>query len=79
MHSVDFAEIEQMQVKGEWEKAGMTLAKAAVGLQRAGAELLLICTNLMHKVAPQVEATLDIPLVHIADATGEEIRRQGRK
>lgn len=79
LHSVDFAEIEQLQVKGEWRQAGQQLAKAALALQRAGADMLLICTNLMHKVAPQIEAAIDVPLLHIADAAGMNIQRQGLK
>lgn len=79
MHSVDFAEIEQFQVTGQWEQAGLKLANAAHGLQQSGADMLLICTNLMHKVAPLIEARLDIPLLHIADATGHSIQQQGLK
>ena len=56
LHSLDFAEIEELQVAGDWERAGEILADAARGLQAAGADLLLICTNTMHKVAGQVEA-----------------------
>jgi len=77
LHSVDFAEIEQLQVAGQWQQAGVLLAQAAAGLEQAGAELLLICTNLMHKVAPQIESAVRIPLLHIADATGMEIQRRG--
>jgi len=77
LHSVDFAEMERLQIAGRWSEAGEQLASAARGLQNAGADLLLICTNLMHKVAPQVEAGIDIPLLHIADATGIAIQQQG--
>jgi aspartate racemase len=77
MHSVDFAEIEEYQVNGQWDRAGQKLAAAAAGLQQAGAEMVLICTNLMHKVAPIIEAQLDVPLLHIADAAGREIGKQG--
>ncbi|RMF46410.1 MAG: aspartate/glutamate racemase family protein [Deltaproteobacteria bacterium] len=76
LHSFDFAEIEAMQVRGEWHRAGEVLAEAARGLQKGGAELMLICTNLMHKVAPMVEEAIDVPLLHIADAAGQEIARQ---
>ena len=79
LHSVDFAEIEQFQVKGQWQQAGEALSHAAVGLQQAGADMMLICTNLMHKVAPIIEAAIDVPLLHIADAAGTAIQRQGLK
>ena len=77
MVSVDFAEIEQLQVAGEWERAGVLLAEAAVSLQRAGAELVLLCTNTMHRVADQVEAALDVPFLHLADATARAVQRAG--
>ena len=75
--SVDFAEVEELQVAGEWERAGVLLAEAAVSLQRAGAELVLLCTNTMHRVADQVEAALDVPFLHLADATARSVRRAG--
>ncbi len=77
LHSVDFAEIEAMQHRGEWETAGAVLAEAARGLQAAGAEAIVICTNTMHRVAPQVQAAVDLPLLHIADATAARIRASG--
>ncbi len=76
MYSVDFAEIEQFQVDGEWQQAGEQLAVAAAGLEQAGAEMILLCTNLMHKVAPQIEAKIDVPFLHIADAAGHAIKAQ---
>ena len=79
LHSVDFAEIERYQVQGEWQRAGEFLASAAAGLEAAGAELLLICTNLMHKVAPQIEERIGVPLLHIADAAGRAIAAQNLK
>ena len=79
MNSVDFAEIEQFQVNGQWQEAGQNLAAAAQGLERSGADMVLICTNLMHKVAPIVEAQIKVPLLHIADATGKVIKEQGLK
>lgn len=79
LHSVDFAEIEQLQVAGKWQQAGELLATAAAGLEHAGADMVLICTNLMHKVAPIIEAKLTVPLLHIADAAGIEIQREGLK
>ncbi|NOY12411.1 MAG: amino acid racemase, partial [Deltaproteobacteria bacterium] len=77
MHSVDFAEIEAYQVTGQWQRAGEKLAAAAAGLEQAGAEMVLICTNLMHKVAPVIETRIAVPLLHIADAAGREIKQRG--
>lgn len=77
MHSVDFAEIAQFQVNGQWQEAGDKLAAAALGLERSGADMILICTNLMHKVAPIIAAQIKVPLLHIADATGKVIKKQG--
>ena len=77
LYSVDFQEIEVLQHGGNWDRAGEVLAEAAKNVQRAGADFLLICTNTMHKVAPQIEAALDIPLLHLADATAERIKAQG--
>ena len=71
--SVDFAAIEELQHNDQWDEAGNLLAEAAQAVQAAGADFLLICTNTMHKVAPQIEAAIDIPLCHIADATAEHI------
>lgn len=78
LHSVDFAEIEQLQRAGDWDAAGVQLARAAQGLERAGAELLLIGTNTMHKVAPTIEAAVGIPLLHVADVTADAVKRAGR-
>ena len=75
--SVDFAEIEALQVNGEWEAAGQILADVARRLEAGGAELLLICTNTMHKVADQVQAAVDIPLLHIADVTADAVLAAG--
>ncbi|KQV04708.1 MULTISPECIES: aspartate/glutamate racemase family protein [unclassified Kitasatospora] len=75
--SVDFAEIERLQAAGEWDRAGVVLADAARSLEAAGAELLLICTNTMHKVADQVAAAVDVPLLHLADATALAVRSAG--
>lgn len=77
MVSVDFAEIETLQRDGRWDAAGEALAAAARQIERAGADFLLIATNTMHKVAPQVEAAIDIPLLHIADATAESLVADG--
>ncbi|MFG2989476.1 aspartate/glutamate racemase family protein [Streptomyces sp. NPDC048257] len=77
LYSVDFAEIEQLQVQGRWDEAGHVLAAAARSLEAAGADLVLLCTNTMHKVADQVQAAVTVPLLHLADATAEAVRAQG--
>lgn len=77
MISVDFQEIERLQHAGDWQRCGQILADHARRLQEAGAELLLICTNTMHLVAPDIEAVIDMPLLHIADATARRILDQG--
>ncbi|MEL7292959.1 MAG: aspartate/glutamate racemase family protein [Pseudomonadota bacterium] len=77
INSVDFAEIEQLQRQGDWEQSGELLAGAARSLQAAGADFLLIATNTMHKVASQVEQAVEIPLLHIVDATGEALVKKG--
>ena len=79
LHSVDFAEIEKLQHAGDWNKTAEILIKAAQGLEKAGADFILICTNTMHLVAPQVSASITIPLLHIADATAEDIVNAGIK
>lgn len=71
LYSVDFAEIEKYQSKGEWEKSAELLGKAALNLQKAGADFIAICTNTMHKVAPQIQEQIAIPIIHIADATAD--------
>jgi aspartate racemase len=71
MYSVDFAEIEECQTKGDWEQSGLILADAAMRLEKAGADFILRCTNTMHKVLPQMEAAVCIPFIHIADATAD--------
>lgn len=77
LYSVDFAEIEKLQHAGDWDTAGAVLADAARSLKAGGAQLLVICTNTMHKVADAVEAASGLPLLHIADATGGAIRARG--
>jgi len=77
LYSVDFEEIEQLQHAGDWSAAGMRLAEIARRLQHAGADFLVLCTNTMHRVAPAIEAAVDIPLLHIADPTAEAIRNAG--
>jgi aspartate racemase len=79
LHSVDFAEVAELQRRGDWQAAGVLLAKAAQGLERAGATALLLATNTMHKVAPAIEAAVDIPLLHIGDAVGQALQHQGIK
>lgn len=77
--SVDFQEIEEMQHQGNWHAAGQTLAHAAQQVEAAGADFLLICTNTMHKVAPQIQDALSIPVLHLADATANRIKATGMK
>ncbi|MDN3526009.1 aspartate/glutamate racemase family protein [Halomonas sabkhae] len=79
MVSVDFAEIEALQRQGDWPAMGQLLAEQAQRVQAAGADLLLLATNTMHKVAPQIEEAIDIPLLHIADTTGERLVADGRR
>ena len=77
MVSVDFAEIEAMQQAGDWDAAGAALAGAGRAVEAAGADLLVLCTNTMHRVAPAIEAAVGIPLLHLADATARRIRTAG--
>jgi len=77
LYSVDFHEIEQLQHAARWTESGEILADAARAVRRAGADVLVLCTNTMHKVAAQVEAAVDIPLLHIADATAERVKAAG--
>jgi len=77
MSSIDFAEIELLQSSGEWDEAGEILARQAIKLQHAGANFILICTNTMHISVPHIEQLIDIPILHIADATADEILRAG--
>ncbi len=75
--SVDFAEIEALQMVGDWQQAGEMLARAAQSVERAGADFVLLCTNTMHKIAPAIEAAIKIPLLHIADPTAAAIKQAG--
>lgn len=77
MHSVDFAEIEPLQHRGKWAKAAEQMVEAARYVQDGGADFVALCTNTMHKVADELEKHLRVPLLHIADATAEAIKRQG--
>ncbi|WP_447734015.1 aspartate/glutamate racemase family protein [Aeromonas veronii] len=77
LNSVDFAGIERLQHAGDWPATARLLAAEARKLQDGGADFLLIGTNTMHKVAPEIEAAIDIPLLHIADATAVKLRADG--
>ncbi len=77
--SVDFHEIEALQRREAWAVAGRALAEAARQVEAAGADFLLICTNTMHKVAPQVQEAVSIPLLHLADATARRIKAAGMR
>lgn len=77
LYSVDFEPVEQLQSAGAWDAAGALLADAARRVESAGADFLVLCTNTMHKVAPLIEAAIEIPLLHLADATGETVRSTG--
>lgn len=79
MYSVDFEPIEKLQHEGDWEGAAKILSEAAQNIQSAGADFLIICTNTMHKIAPQIEESIQIPLLHIADATAEVLVDEGIK
>lgn len=77
MHSVEFAEMARRQAAGEWDTLGVQLGEAAAGLERAGADAMVIATNTMHLIAPAVEAAISIPLLHIADPLGETLKASG--
>jgi len=77
MYSVDFEPIEKLQHKGDWDETARILTEAARSVEAAGADILLICTNTMHKVAPQIKKSIRIPLLHIADATAEVLVQKG--
>ena len=79
IRSFNFSDIERLQAAGQWDEAGAVLARAAAALEVVGAEAIVLCTNTMHQVAPAVEASISIPLLHIVDATGEAIRKAGVK
>ncbi|MUV38895.1 Aspartate racemase [Lentibacillus sp. JNUCC-1] len=76
LYSVDFAEIEDYQRQGEWDRAGETLADAAVRLESAGADFIVLCTNTMHKVIDRLEAAIQIPVLHIGDVTARAIQQK---
>ncbi len=75
--SFDFAEIEALQMAGDWEGAAHKMVAAAQSLERGGSDGIVICTNTMHKLAPQVQSAIHIPILHIADTTAQKIRADG--
>jgi len=75
LYSVEFDEIEKCQSSGQWDKSAEILGNAAKKLELAGADFILICTNTMHKVAPQIQNMISVPIVHIADATADSLER----
>ncbi len=77
LYSVEFAEIEVLQHEGRWDEAARAMVEAGQSLERAGADLLVLCTNTMHKLAGELEAGVTIPLLHIADATADAIKAAG--
>lgn len=79
LYSVDFEEIEKYQANNDWEKSGQVLGEIAKKLESAGAEFIVICTNTMHKVLPQIEEYISIPIIHIADATAEVLIEENIK
>ena len=79
MLSVDFAEVEELQHEGRWDVAGKMMAESAITLQNAGADLIVLCTNTMHKCTKEIEAAIQVPFLHIADPTAEKITSMGIK
>jgi len=77
MVSVDFAPVEDLQTKGDWTGLGRMMVRAAETLEGAGAEAIVICANTMHQLAPDIEAAVRLPIIHIADAAAAEIRKRG--
>ncbi len=77
MNSVDFEEIEKLQHADDWEATAEILKQCAQSVEAAGADFLIICTNTMHIVAPEIEAAINIPVLHIADATAEKLVENG--
>ena len=79
MASVDFAEIEACQSEGNWKEASLILSQSAKDVENGGADFLILCTNTMHKIAADIQQAINIPLLHIADATAQRIKSQGIK
>lgn len=77
LYSVDFAEIEECQASGDWDRSAAILTEAAKNLEKAGADFIVICTNTMHKIVPQMAAGIRIPILHIAEATAAELKKAG--
>jgi aspartate racemase len=77
LSTVDFAEVTALEDEERWQQIGELLAEAARGVERAGADFLLLCTTTFHKVADQVEAAVDLPLLHLADVVADEVQAQG--
>ena len=77
LYSVDFDEIEKLQHQGKWSETALILSEAAKSVERGGADFLMICTNTMHKVVPEIESQISIPILHIADATAESLVQDG--
>jgi len=77
MISVDFAEVEALQHRGNWVEAALMMVEAAQSLERGGADFIVLCTNTMHKLADEIQACVRIPVLHIADATAERVRQAG--
>ena len=76
LFSVDFQGIEECQAKGEWDKSAKILTEAAQSLEKAGADFIVICTNTMHKIAPDIQKNINIPILHIAEATADELDKK---
>lgn len=79
LYSVDFAPIETMQRNGKWDEAGRVLESAAHALEKAGADVIVLCTNTMHKVAPIITQSLNIPFIHIAQATAKALHKANKR
>ncbi|OED62752.1 aspartate/glutamate racemase [Vibrio tasmaniensis ZS-17] len=79
MYSVNFDEIEKLQHQGRWEETADILSDAALSVEKGGADFILICTNTMHKVVPEIEEKITIPILHIADTTAQKLLEQGVK
>ncbi len=77
LYSVEFAEIELLQREGRWREAAQCMVEAGRALEAAGADFIVLCTNTMHKLAPEIEAGVNLPLLHIADATAEAVKAAG--
>jgi aspartate racemase len=75
LYSVDFQEIEECQSQGDWDKSAEILSQAAISLEKAGADFILICTNTMHKVVDQIQSAISVPILHIAEVTAQELEK----